>query len=216
MTHMLAVFLTGAVLLVSAASTGCISAHHADEMGAVATDGTGLRIGQTVVDAELTTRDLEIVSLRDLAEKEGPLVVTFYRGGWCPFCNVALKDWESRLGEIEGAGGKFIAITPEKPDLMSETVRKNELGYLVLSDATNEAAEAFNVLFTIDQATKTKYEGYGIHLEESNASGRWQLPHPATFIIDRRGVVRYAHVDPDYREGRADPGEVIDALKNLE
>lgn len=180
------------------------------------TDGKGLEVGQTVRDAELRTIEDEPVSLRELAEEKGPLIITFYRGGWCPFCNRALEDWQDKLGAIEAAGATFVAITPEKPDLAGKTKDKNKLSYIVLSDAENQAAESLNVLFALDEETQKKYEGYGIDLDQTNGSGEWKLPHPATFIIDREGVVRYAHVDPDYREGRADPDEVLGALKKLE
>ncbi len=212
MNRLIALALTAATLAIG--STLIAPHAHADD-AAERAPGSGLKVGDTVADADLLTIDAEKVSLRDLAAKEGPLVVTFYRGGWCPFCNKALAAWESRLDEVKGAGGKFIAISPEKPELARGTSKKSHLSYVVLSDSTNKAAEAFDVLFTVDAETRKKYEGYGIDLGEANASGEWKLPHPATFIIDRQGVVRYAHVDPDYAKGRADPGEVIDALKNL-
>lgn len=212
MTRLIALALTAATLAIG--STLIAPRALADDT----TDrdpGAGLKVGETVADADLLTIDSEKVSLRELASKEGPLVVTFYRGGWCPFCNKALSEWESRLDEVKGAGGKFVAISPEKPELARATSKKSHLSYVVLSDSTNKAAEAFDVLFTVDAETRKKYEGYGIDLGEANASGQWKLPHPATFIIDRQGVVKYAHVDPDYAKGRAHPGEVIDALKNL-
>ena len=213
MKHFLAAALTSGVLFAGVAQLTPVA--RADDSAQTPTDGSGLKVGDTMRDSILTTRELESVSLKQLAQEKGPLVVTFYRGGWCPFCNKALAGWQSKMEELEGAGGTFVAITPEKPDLMIETAKKNKLNYMVLSDANNEAAKALNVLFTVDEATRKKYEGYGIHLEASNASGEWKLPHPATFIIDKQGVVKYAHVDPDYAKGRAEPGEVIDALKSL-
>lgn len=173
-----------------------------------------IAVGEKIPDVSVQNAKGEDVNLRALVA-EKPTALIFYRGGWCPFCNKALAAWESRLDEVKGAGGKFIAISPEKPELARGTSKKSHLSYVVLSDSTNKAAEAFDVLFTVDAETRKKYEGYGIDLGEANASGEWKLPHPATFIIDRQGVVRYAHVDPDYAKGRADPGEVIDALKNL-
>ncbi len=212
MNRLIALALTAATLAIGSTM---IATHARADDAAERAPGSGLKVGDTVADADLLTIDAEKVSLRELAAKEGPLVVTFYRGGWCPFCNKALAAWESRLDEVKGAGGKFIAISPEKPELARGTSEKSHLSYVVLSDSSNKAAEAFDVLFTVDDETRKKYEGYGIDLGEANASGEWKLPHPATFIIDRQGVVKYAHVDPDYAKGRADPGEVIDALKNL-
>ncbi|MFU8830190.1 MAG: AhpC/TSA family protein, partial [Phycisphaerales bacterium] len=92
---------------------------------------------------------------------------------------------------------------------------KQDLDFTVLSDANTEAARALRVNFVVDSATRRQYLGYGIDLEKSNANRLWQLPHSGTFIIDTDGTVRYANVDADFRSGRAEPAEVVEAYREI-
>ena len=147
--------------------------------------------------------------------EDGPVVVVFYRGSWCPYCERALEGWDDQIDELNSAGGRLIALTPDAPNNVSETLTKQDLGFTVLSDANGDAARALGFNFVVDSATRSRYLGYGIDLEQSNASGLWQLPHPGTFIIDRDGTVRYANVSEDYLKGRAKPAEVIAAYRQI-
>ncbi len=174
----------------------------------------GLSVGDRAPDATLKTVDGKAVHLAPMYA-DGPVIVTFYRGGWCPFCNRALAAWQSRMDEVENAGATFIAITPESPANAEKTADKGKLSYTVLSDANQEAARAFRVHFTVNDETRERYKGYGIDLAASNASGTWELPAPGTFVIDRKGIVRYAFADWDYHV-RADPDEVLAAVKSLD
>jgi peroxiredoxin len=151
----------------------------------------------------------------DMILEDGPVVVVFYRGSWCPYCEKALDGWDEQLDELNASGGRLIALTPDAPSNVAETLTKQDLGFTVLSDANGEAARALGVNFIVDSATRSRYLGYGIDLEKSNANGLWQLPHPGTFIIDRSGTVRYANVSADYQNGRADPAEVIAAYRRI-
>ena len=175
----------------------------------------GLAVGDAAPAVQLTNLDGTSVSLASLYS-EGPLVVTFYRGEWCPYCNKALAGWEERLGELKAAGARIIAVSPEKPEMARKTVEKSNLTYQVLTDADQSAAKAFKVIFTMDDSTKKKYQGYGIDLAAANASGTWELPAPGTFVIvpDGKGggVVKYAYAEWDYKE-RANMDEVIAAVK---
>ncbi|MBE7506929.1 MAG: DUF3179 domain-containing protein [Planctomycetia bacterium] len=173
----------------------------------------GLSVGEKAPDVALTTLEGKAVHLASLY-KDGPVVLTFYRGGWCPICNRALSSWRDKLGALEAAGGKFVALSPEKPDHAAKTIEKGHLNFTVLGDPRHEAAKAFRVHFTVDEETKAKYKGFGLDVAESNVSGTWDLPAPATFVIDKGGVVRYAFADWDYKK-RADPDEVIAAVKTL-
>ena len=173
----------------------------------------GLSVGDRAPDATLTGLDGKPVQLASLY-KDGPVVLTFYRGGWCPFCNRALSAWHDKLDALKAAGGTFIALTPEKPDLASATREKAGGGYAVYSDSTQAAAKAFKVQFAFDAQAQAKYKGYGVDLSKNNASATWELPAPATFVIDKEGVIRWAFADWDY-EKRADPDTVIAAVKAL-
>jgi peroxiredoxin len=172
-----------------------------------------LALGDKAPDAALTTVDGKIVQLASLY-KDGPIVLTFYRGGWCPICNRALLAWQDKLDDLKEAGGTFVALSPEKPDHASKTIERGHLSYTVLSDPKFEAAKAFRVHFAVDEGTKAKYKQFGMNVAEANASGTWELPAPATFVIDRKGVVRYVFADWDYKK-RADPGEVVAAVRAI-
>ncbi|MBK7405329.1 MAG: AhpC/TSA family protein [Phycisphaerales bacterium] len=171
----------------------------------------GLHVGDRAPDATVYTQDGKAVSLKSLYA-DAPLVVTFYRGGWCPFCNRALDKWQTKLDELHAAGGQLVALTPESPDHAAETIDKHDLGYSVYSDSSMQAAKAYKVLFEVDPDTQAKYKGFGIDLASWNSSGQWTLPAPGTFVIDKHGVIQYAWADWDYKK-RADPDEVIAAVR---
>lgn len=173
----------------------------------------GLQIGQQAPDATLADPTGASVSLADELKK-GPAVIVFYRGGWCPYCNKHLHQWSMHLDELARAGARLIAISPEKPDESAKTIEKDGLKFTVLSDTSMEAAKGFKLVFEMDPQTQKKYKGYGIDLSKHNASATWQLPHPATFVIDASGVVRYASVDTDYTK-RADPKDALAAVRAL-
>ena len=143
---------------------------------------------------------------------DGPAVVSFYRGGWCPYCNIELKALQDRLPEIEALGARLVAITPETPDNALSTQEKNEIGFDVLSDDGNRVANAFGLSFRLPEAIVELYKGFGIDLEASNGEASQTLPVPATFVIGKGGKVLKAFVDADYTT-RAEPDDVIAALK---
>ncbi len=170
----------------------------------------GLKVGAAAPDATVLDYAGNEVSLSSLTQ-DGPVVVTFYRGGWCPYCNQELTEWQGKIEELKAAGGRIIALSPETPEWGGETSEKNDLDFEVYSDARLEASRAYRVLFELDDATKTKYKGYGIDLETRNSSASWHLPAPGTFVI-ADGKVVYAWADWDYKQ-RADVDEVIAAVK---
>jgi peroxiredoxin len=140
------------------------------------------------------------------------VILTFYRGGWCPFCTKALAGWEGRMDEVEALGATFVAITPESPDNAASTGAKHAPSMTILSDPHHEASRNFHLSFNLPEDTKTKYKGYGIDLEKSNASHNWELPAPGTYVIGRDGTIVYAWADWDYKK-RADPDQVLAAAK---
>ena len=146
---------------------------------------------------------------------DGPAVVSFYRGGWCPYCNIELKALQDRLPEIEALGARLVAITPETPDNALSTQEKNEIGFDVLSDDGNRVASAFGLSFRLPEAIVDLYKGFGIDLEASNGEASQTLPVPATFVIGKGGKVLKAFVDADYTT-RAEPDDVIAALKEAD
>jgi peroxiredoxin len=196
-------------LFVACSSSPYANAKSADD------NSLGLPIGSRVRNTSLETVEGKTTNLRNaLAGKT--TVITFYRGGWCPYCNTALADWNANLSEIESQGAQFIAITTEKPADAYRTADEGGFAFDILVDASLDTARAFDILFDVDAETQKLYKQYKIDVAKSNASGTWQLAHPGTFIVDAKGIIRYAHVSADYREGRADPKEIIAALSELD
>lgn len=173
----------------------------------------GLRVGDQAPDATLSTSGGRLYQLDDIIGGQ-PTVLIFYRGGWCPFCAGELQDWQEHIEEVRALGAEVIAITPEAPEQALGTASKHELGFTVLSDVRGEAAKAFDLGFTLDEATQKKYKGYGIDLAESNAMKNWDLVIPATYVVDSSGVIRYAYVNEDYKQ-RADAEDVIEVLRQV-
>ena len=147
--------------------------------------------------------------------REGRVVVVFYRGGWCPYCNLHLPGFQRCLAQIRELGGQVVAISPQLPDNSLSTQEKNELAFPVLSDVGNKIARKFGVVFKLSKGLLDLYRTFGHALEDANgASGKGELPVPGTFLIDRNGTIRLVHVDVDYTR-RLDPDDVIAALKKL-
>jgi peroxiredoxin len=144
--------------------------------------------------------------------KKGPVIVTFYRGGWCPYCNLELKAYQEILPQITAAGASLVAISPEKPDDTLSTAEKNALAFEVLSDVGQKVGRAFDLVYEFTDELKTAYQGFNLDIPARNgAPDEWALPVSATYVIDRAGVIIYAYTDPDYRD-RADPREVLKVL----
>lgn len=143
---------------------------------------------------------------------DGPLVVTFYRGGWCPYCNLELRAWQKALPDLGRRGARLVAVSPETPDHALSTAEKNDLAFTVLSDAGGRLADALGIRFELSEAVKAYFVKAGHDLPARNGCDRWSLPIPATFVVAKGGTIQLAHVDPDYRR-RLDPR---DAMRHLE
>jgi peroxiredoxin len=163
--------------------------------------------------ADLTLPDAlgRPVRLADLWQR-GPLVLLFYRGGWCPYCNLELRAWQKRLPELQRLGASLVAVSPQTPDHSMSTAEKNELAFPVLSDSALAASDTFGVTFTLPPELIELYGRVGNDLPVVNGNGQWALPLPATYVIGRDGRIAFAHVEADYRE-RAEPDDVLRALE---
>lgn len=169
--------------------------------------------GQTLRDFELPNQNGKTLRLADLRE-QGPVVVAFYRGGWCPYCNLELKALQDALPQIEAAGARLVAITPELPDASLTTVQKNELSFDVLSDEGAAYARSLGMVFTLPEVLRPIYSGFGIDVEAHNGAGNFDLPLAATFVVDARGKIVFASGGSDYTK-RAEPSEVVEAVRAL-
>ncbi len=171
---------------------------------------TAPKVGDTLPDGTFTDQNGNTVTLASLLEK-GPVVLNFYRGGWCPYCNLELKAYQDLLADITAKGASLVAITPEKPDNSLTTIEKNDLAFPVLTDDGNAFAKALDLVFDFPPQLKDLYANFGLNLPEVNAGTGWSLAIPAVFVLDAEGKVLFADVDLDYRR-RAEPSEAIAVL----
>jgi peroxiredoxin len=175
---------------------------------------SALREGDAAPDFALPDTHGRVVALQTLLDR-GPVVLSFYRGGWCPFCNLELRGLQRVLPQIEEMGASLAAISPQLPDHSLSTEEKNQLTFPVLSDVGNAAAKRFGIVFTLPAALVQAYQAMGRDLAETNGeTGAAQLPMPATFVLDKGGVIRLAFVEEDWSK-RLDPEIVLDTLRGL-
>jgi peroxiredoxin len=172
---------------------------------------TMLKVGDRAPAIALRNASAETVDVSTLL-KTGPVIVTFYRGGWCPYCNLELKAFQEILPRIQAAGAALIAISPEKPDETLSTAEKNALSFEVLSDVGQKVGRAFGLVYEFTSELRGAYQGFGLDIPARNgAPSEWALPVSATYVIDRTGIIIFAYTDVDYRD-RVDPQDVLEVL----
>jgi peroxiredoxin len=188
-----------------------IMQRHIDQLRSGTIARAMLKVGDHAPPIVLENAKGVTVDVGTLLEK-GPVIVTFYRGGWCPYCNLELKAYQAMLPEITAAGASLVAISPEKPDDTVSTAEKNALTFEVLSDVGQKVGRAFGLVYQFTQELKKAYHGFNLDIPARNGTpGEWALPVSATYIIDRDGSIIYAYIDVDYRD-RADPRDVLEVL----
>jgi peroxiredoxin len=173
-----------------------------------------IKIGQKAPDFELPNAEGKGVSLKTFLEK-GPVVLTFYRGDWCPYCNLQLRALQSKLDDIHALGATLIAISPQVPDGSLTKSEIDKMDFIVLSDQDAKIASQYGVAwevpdFLIEHMTVDR----NLDLEKINNGNGRILPIPATFIVNPEGIVSWSYVNVDYRT-RSEPDEIIEALKNI-
>ncbi len=144
--------------------------------------------------------------------RRGPLVITFYRGVWCPYCNIELKAINEVLLQIEGYGASVVAISPQTAVNSRKSVRDNKLGFPVLSDTNGEVGAAFGLRFALPDYLVDLYKALKNDLPAFNADPAWTLPMPARYVIGQDGIVLYSEVNPDYTH-RPDPVDMLPVLE---
>ena len=169
-----------------------------------------LQVGDKIENFILPNHLGKNIELADLLNK-GPVVVSFYRGAWCPYCNLELKALNDFLPQFKTKSAQLVAISPQLPDQTLTTAQKNELEFDVLSDVGNKVAQQFGLLFTLDKRIQELYTGFGIDFEHTYGDKTYQLPLPATYVINQEGVITYAFLNEDYTL-RAEPSDVMSAL----
>ena len=190
----------------------------ADDIERVRRDGSidrALKVGQSAPDFSLPDAFGNLVSLKPLLAK-GPVVITFYRGEWCPFCNIQLRALQLALPKMQELSATLVAISPEKPDHGIVLTEKNKLVFPVLSDFGNKVARQFGVVFEMgEELSEFARNAFKNDIRLRNGDESKELPVLATYVIDTAGVIRFAHVEVDYMTDRAKPETVIAALEAI-
>lgn len=150
----------------------------------------------------------------DEALEQGPVVLTFYRGGWCPYCNFQLRAYQQILPQINARGASLIAVSPQSPDASLSTAEKNALAFSVLSDAGNEVARRYGLVYSLAEELRDALRSNGKPLPGFNGDESWELPLTATYIIAPSGRVELAFLDMDYRV-RLEPAAILEALDKI-
>ncbi|MCW6511269.1 peroxiredoxin-like family protein [Lichenifustis flavocetrariae] len=173
-----------------------------------------LKVGDKAPAFTLKDPEGKEVSSGDLLA-HGPLVVSFYRGVWCPYCNMELQALQEALPDLEGLGARLVAISPQAAPNSRKSVRENKLTFPILSDPRNEVAQAFGIRFKLPDYLIDLYANvFKNDLPGFNGDPSWTLPMPARYVIGQDGVIAYAEVNPDYTK-RPDPSQLLPALRSL-
>lgn len=168
------------------------------------------QIGDTAPDATLNNWKGETVQLSQLW-KQGPVVLMWYRGGWCPYCNIQLRAMQKSLDAIEDAGARLIVLSPELPDKAKATAEANDLNLVALHDENSAVAKQYGIVFDLPETIVPMYRDK-LQLGSYNGNDAMELPLAATYVINTSGEITYAFLDANYTL-RAEPAEVVAAVK---
>ncbi len=172
-----------------------------------------LNVGAKMPSFSLKDSNGKTVNSDDLL-KQGNLVVVFYRGSWCPFCNLYLRNLQKNLAQIKAAGGNLVAVSVENPDNSLSVTKKNELDFTVLSDPNLKVAKQFGIVYDFPKETGEKYKANGLDIAKHNEMEKAQLPLSATYVVNKKGEIVYAFLETDYKQ-RAAPEVIIETLSKI-
>jgi len=184
----------------------------AEELEQSGVSDHSLKAGDAAPDFTLPDVHGESVNLVDELEHT-PVVLSFYRGGWCPYCNLELQALQQALPEIQSLGAQLVAVSPELPDNSLTTTEKHTLAFTLLSDQGNRVAKDFGIVFTLPETLRPIYTQFGIDLPAWNGDDSFELPMPATYVIGRNGIILDGFVSTDYTQ-RMEPAKILDILRN--
>ncbi|WJW75919.1 peroxiredoxin-like family protein [Thiohalobacter sp. IOR34] len=174
---------------------------------------TCLREGMRPLDFTLPNQHGEPVSLSQRLQ-QGPVVLSFFRGSWCPYCSTELQALQKILPLIRRFGGQLLAISPQTPEQTTATARELGLDFDVLSDGGNEVASCFGLVLSLPEMLRPVYRNYGVELPTYNGDDSYQLPIAATYVLDGSGLIRLAFADTDYTR-RLEPRDILDCLQHI-
>ncbi len=171
-----------------------------------------LKAGDRAPSFTLKDADGKTVSLSELLV-QGPLIVSFYRGVWCPYCNMELQALQDALPAFRELGAQLVAISPQNAVNSRKSIRANKLDFPILSDPGNETAAAFGLRFALPDYLIELYKNLKNDLPAFNGDTSWTLPMPGRFVIGQDGIIRYAEVNPDYTH-RPEPSDMLAVLRS--
>jgi len=172
-----------------------------------------LGTGDIAVDFTLPNAKGEPISSESL-RKDGPLVLNFYRGSWCPYCNLELKALQDVHAEIQALGASLVAISPQLPDESLSDSEKIQLEFEVLSDVNSIVSDQYGLTFSLAEELRPIYKNWGADVATVNDDPDWKLPLPATYVISQDGRIVHSFTDEDYT-ARLEPDEVLESLRKL-
>jgi peroxiredoxin len=184
------------------------------EIGKLANSGimdTALKVGDKAPEFELIDSDGDVVSLSNLTKK-GNVVISFNRGNWCPFCSIEFKHLQNSINDIKSAGANLVSISPQLPEKSAELKSQNGLDYPILYDKRNEVAKKFGIAFSLAEALRPIHKAFEMDIPAHNGEDSFELPIPATFVIDSNNEIVFASVNPNWME-RAESNEYLPLLQ---
>ena len=164
-----------------------------------AEDVCPIKIGTEIPNTIVRTIDNKEISLKEMIGKQKSIII-FYRGGWCPYCNLHLSELQSIEADLIKLGYKLIAISMDTPENLSATIDKHNLKYELYSDSKAEACKAFGIAFTVTNDYVNSLKSYNMDLEESSGEKHHILPVPSVFLTDENGIIKFEYVNPNYKE----------------
>lgn len=159
---------------------------------------TPLLLGNPLPDVDLRTLEGAPITLKEAVGGK-PAALVFYRGGWCPYCNLQLSGLRLIHKDLDALGFQLIAISPDTPTELKNTLKKDALDYRLLSDSSAAAMRAFGIGYEVDAETLKKLSGYGIDLEKASGERHHVLPVPSVYLVDAEGLLQFSYTHPDYK-----------------
>ncbi len=177
-------------------------------------DANALRVGHQAPDFTLRDVSGQCITLSQ-EMSHGPVVLTFVRGSWCPYCDLQLRAYSLMTPQLKILNARLIAVSPQRPQAEVQNAGEHRtLGFPILFDLANDVARRYGLVYSIDAAMRAVLDSFGLDLAAVNGVDRWELPVPATYIVSGDGRIHWAHVEADYRL-RAEPSEILRALRAL-
>ena len=167
--------------------------------------------GQSIPDGELVTLENKKVFLKTLVFQK-PTVLIFYRGGWCPFCNIQMGQLVKIEPDLDKLGYQVLAVTPDKPESLKASLDKHQINYTLLSDRTMKLVQAFGLAYKLDTTTLEKMKGFGVDLDKSTGNSLHELPVPAAYVLDTKGTIHFVYYNADIKV-RVNPDDLMAAAK---